>query len=90
MLSFTQCNIARTMTQTTTSDVEINKEFNSVIPSVKKSIFIEIDKLIKQHDMPIDNGLGIMMNDFLTISQKYSISPATSFCIYMDYKQQNI
>lgn len=86
MLNNTQCELARVMTQDTTDNFQINKEFNALNLSAKANIASAIDELLKLHDMPIDKGFEIMKKDFIQIANEFSISPATLFCIYMDNK----
>lgn len=90
MLGIKQCEIARTMTKSTTSDSTINVEFNSMNLSDKITSANEIDALVKMHNLPFDKGFDIMVEDFNTIADKYSISPATLFCVYMESKQPSL
>lgn len=90
MLGIKQCEIARTMTKSTTSDSTINVEFNSMNLSDKITAANEIDALVKIHNLPFDKGFNIMVEDFNAIANKYSISPATLFCIYMESKQPSL
>ena len=88
MLNFKQCELARTMTKDNTPDVQINREFSDITHTIRVSIAEDIDKFLKLHNMPIDKGFEVMVDDFDKVSQKYSISPATLFCIYMDVKSK--
>lgn len=90
MLSIKQCEIARAMTKSTASDLTINAEFNSMDLSNKIASANEIDVLIKMHNQPFDKGFDIMVDDFNTIADKYSISPATLFCVYMESQQPSL
>ena len=87
MIDFKQCDLARKKTQTSTSDFEINNEFEaiSVIDQINASN--EVDKLLIEHDMPFDIGLNIMIEKFSIIANKFNISPATLFCIYKENKK---
>ena len=88
MLNNVQCELARVMTQDTTDDSQINKEFNALNSVAKAHIASAIDNLLKLHDMPIDKGFEIMREDFIQIANEFSINPATLFCIYMENKPQ--
>lgn len=87
MLSSKQCEIARTMTQDTSSDTKINEEFKTMSPIDKLSASKSIDKLIQLHNMPIDKGFNILVDDFKRIANEFNITPATLFCVYMENKK---
>lgn len=80
MLSSKQCKIARTMTQDTISDTKINEEFKAMSPIDKLSASKSIDKLIQLHNMPIDKGFNILVDDFKRIANEFNITQATLFC----------
>ena len=86
MLSSKQCELARVITGDTTSDFEINKEFEKISLSSKILATLAIDNLLKLHDIPFDKGFNLFKNDFYQIANKFSIKPATLFCIYMNNK----
>ena len=88
MLSSKQCEIARTMTQDNISDLQIIQEYEMFNDLLKPSAVNEIDNLLKQHDAPFDKAFKTMVKDFSIIANKYSISPSTLFCIYMDNKSK--
>lgn len=48
----------------------------------------EIGEIVEQYHMPFDKGIKLMKKDFSEIAAKFSISPSTLFCIYMDSKQK--
>lgn len=83
MPSSRQCKLARLLTQDTTLDSQINKEYISISADDKKSVSKTIDDLLQLHDMSFDKGFGIMINDFKQIVTDFNISPATLFCVYM-------
>lgn len=85
MLNNTQCELARVMANDTASDERINLEYASLNPDTMELAAKDIDELVKLHNMPIDKCLKIMFNDFADIADKYSISPATLFCVYMGF-----
>lgn len=89
MLNNTQCELARVMTNDTTSDAQIILEYTSLNPDTMGLAAKDIDKLVKLHNMPIDKCLKTMFNDFADVADKYSISPATLFCVYMDYMNKS-
>ena len=88
MLSEKQCEVARVMTQDTASDTQINKEYSLMPASEKEVAAKEIGEIVEQYHMPFDKGIKLMKKDFLDIAAKFSISPSTLFCIYMDSKQK--
>ena len=88
MFNQRQCEIARLLTATSTPDTQINEEYQSVGEIRAKLSTQMIDVLLKEHDLPFDEGFEILKEDFLSIAQKFSISPATLFCIYMHYVNQ--
>lgn len=88
MFGLKQCELARAMTNTTTSDDQINSEFEAISQSSKLAAFKEIEILLEQHNMPFDKGFKVMKKDFNDVSEKFLISPATLFCIYMDIKSK--
>lgn len=90
MLSFKQCELARTMTKTTTSDTQINDEFKSINLTSKICASEKLDELLQLHNKPFDLGFNIMTEDFSAVAKEYGISPATLFCIYMESKQPSL
>ena len=90
MLSFKQCELARIMTQTTISDVQINDEFKSTDLTTKICASKKLNELLQLHNESFDLGFSIMTEDFLAIAKEYNISPATLFCIYMESKQPSL
>lgn len=89
MVSEQQCKLARTLTDDTVTDDIINSEYQAMTPADKNAASLVIDKLMKQHNLPFDKGMKIMIADFAKISKQYSIAPATLFCVYMDWKSKN-
>lgn len=90
MLSFKQCELARTMTKTTISDVQINDEFKSINLTSKICASEKLEALLQLHNKPFDLGFNTMTEDFSAVAKEYGISPATLFCIYMESKQPSI
>ncbi len=90
MVSEQQCKLARTLTNDTTTDSIINSEYQMMTNTDKKAAAIVIDDLLRQHDMPLDKGLRIMFADFAKVAEQYHISPATLFCVYMDWKNGHV
>lgn len=88
MLSSRQCKLARLLTQDTTLDSQIIKEYISISADDKKSASKAIDNLLQLHDMSFDKGFGVMINDFKQIATDFNISPSTLFCIYMADKSK--
>ena len=88
MLSSKQCELARTMTQDKTTDLQINQEFESMKPSDKILSAAVVEKLLQLHDMPFDKGFKFLVNDFTHIASEFYISPATLFCVYMENKSK--
>ena len=71
--------IARTSTNTNTSDEQIRTELKSIDPITKIYIIAAVNGLLAT------NPHFDLLGDALTpIANKYSISPATLFCIYMN------
>lgn len=80
-----QCELARLLTASSTSNAQINEEYQG-IGEVRARLSAQmIDMLLKEHDLPFDKGFEILKKDFWAIAQKFEISPATLFCIYMHY-----
>lgn len=89
MLSSKQCELACKMTGVTVPDAQIISEYNSLQDCDKETASQEIDKLLVEHNQPFDIGIRLLQNDFANTAKKYSISPATLFCVYIDSKQTN-
>ena len=84
-LSEKMCSVARLMTGCDTPTETINKEYNSISDTDKQQILQAIDNTVKKHDSPIDEGKKQLEVDFSIIASNFYISPATLFCLYMDY-----
>mgnify|MGYP004695556501 CR=1 FL=1 len=87
MISNTQCEIARKMTNTNTTDVQIQCEYATLTEQQKNDISAKIDGLIRAHSGPIDTAYPEMVEDFRVISTAYGVSSATTFCIYMAHAE---
>lgn len=85
MISSTQCELARKMTNTNTADVQIQCEYATLTEQQKSDISAKIDKLVEAHSGPIDTSYSAMVEDFRVISTAYDISSATTFCVYMTH-----
>ena len=71
--------IARTSTNTNASDAQIRTELQSIDPITKIYILAALNSLLAT------NPRFDLLGEALTpIAEKYSISPATLFCIYMN------
>ncbi len=88
MLSAKQCELARVMTKDTTSDIQMNAEYQTMSDADKTIAADQIDVLLKAHNMPFDKGIGLLQDDFAKVAKKFQISPATLFCIYMASKNK--
>lgn len=89
MLNNTQCELARVMTNNTATDEQINLEYASMNHDTMELAAKDIDELVKLHNMTIDKCLKTMLSDFANVANKYSISPATLFCVYMDFMNKS-
>lgn len=88
MLSAKQCELARVMTKDTISDTKMNAEYQTMSDTDKTIAADQIDRLLKEHNMPFDKGIGLLQDDFANVASKFQISPATLFCIYMSSKNK--
>lgn len=85
MLSSKQCEIARLLTKTNITNEQINTEYNSIKKTDSDLAVQEINGLLIKHNDSFDKGFDVMTDDFTIISSKYDISPATLFCLLMEY-----
>lgn len=88
MVSQKQCELARLLTGDSTPDAQISFEFLSLDQAKKTSAAQTMDIILKQHNLPFDKGFSLMKKDFSDLSAQFAISPATLFCIYMDWKSK--
>lgn len=88
MLSAKQCELARVMTKDTTSDIQMNAEYQTMSDADKTIAADQIDSLLKEHNMPFDKGIDLLQDDFAKVASQFQISPATLFCVYMASKNK--
>jgi len=84
MFDSIQCILARIITNTETSDTQINKEFKELSDISIKMIIEELDILLKKYNISIDQVFKLLVDDIAMIVSKHNISSTTLFCIYMN------
>ncbi len=84
-----QFELVRAITQSTASNGQINYEYTSLTDLQKEQAGKAIDVILKNHNMPFDEGWRIMNRDLQHIASEFLIDPATLFCVYMDWISRN-
>lgn len=85
-----QCEIARVMTKSSASDIQISNELGTMTQQEWIEQCKILDKALIEHNMPFDKGWNIMCADFINIGAANSVDEATVFVAYMDLKSQHI
>lgn len=88
MLSHEQCELARIMTKDTTTDKQIQKEYNAFPVALRTEVSNRLDELAKAHDGRFDLAYPVFVQDAADTSKEYHLSPAALFCLYMNYRSQ--
>lgn len=86
MISEQQAEIARAKTGSTADTNQINREVNSVIISRAEVIFIKIETILKEHNLPFEQAFPTILTEFKTLAENECLDPASVFCLYMDSK----
>ena len=81
-----QCEIARLMTGCSDSDSEILRGVATMNILVKEEASLVVNKLLIRDDLPFDKAYHLMKGDFERVAQKYKISSASLFWVYMEWK----
>lgn len=84
MFSSAQCELARTMTNTSTPDLQIQCEYMTLTPEQKSAAATKVGTLVQLHNGPFDQVLPTMLIDFKSVADTYAVSSATLFCVYME------
>lgn len=66
--------IARLLTKSKVSDEQIEKELSSMTALEWDRICNILDNFLKAHDMPLDQGWALMINDIHNISDVYKVT----------------
>lgn len=77
--------IARLLTKSKVSDEQIEKELSSMTALEWDRICNILDNFLKAHDMPLDQGWALMINDIHNISDVYKVSEATLLSAYLPW-----
>ena len=80
-----QCNIARQITQSNTPDIDVNIQYSTIRSSDKLLLCLEIDKLLKRYDIPVEGGWYVHKSELDNIAQEHLVSSATAYCIYKEW-----
>ena len=85
--SYRQCELARAMTRSSVTDLQITKELASMTTEEWNKQCKILDNFLIAHDMPLDKGWDLMCNDFYNIASANHVNEATLFVAYMDWLQ---
>ena len=85
MFSEIQCNIARLMTGTDTPDEMISEEHAAMLGSNRNVAAMRIDQAVASYGRPFNEIWEVALKDFREIASQYNISPATLFCVYLEW-----
>lgn len=77
--------IARLLTKSRVSDEQIEKELSSMTALEWDKVCNVLDNFLKAHDMPLDKGWALMINDIHNISDVYKVSEATLLSAYLPW-----
>jgi hypothetical protein len=89
MPSARQCERARQITGSKASDIEINIQCNGINGADKFILSNSIEKLLRTHNVQIEDGWKMFKQEFQSIALEYLVDPAAAFCIYKDWKWEH-
>ena len=78
-----QLELARVVTGSTATNDLISREVESISEKDKNSMCQKLDAILKEHEMPIDQGWKCLKEDFSVVAAEYNIDTASLFAIYM-------
>ena len=85
MFSEKQCNIARLMTGADTPDEIISEEHAAMLGPNRNVAAMRIDQALSLYGKPFNQVWELALKDFREIASQYNISPATLFCVYLEW-----
>lgn len=85
MFSEKQCNIARLMAGADTPDEIISEEHAAMLGPNRNVAAMRIDQAISLYGKPFSQVWELALKDFHEITSQYNISPATLFCVYLEW-----
>ena len=88
MPSGKQCDLARRVTGSKESDININMQCDAISSSDKFLLSNSIDRLIKKFSVSIETGWDVLKEDLERIALEYLVGPAASYCIYKEWKHK--
>ena len=80
-----QCEIARAMTRSEATDLQITKELATMTESEWYKQCEILNNFLIAHNMPLDKGWDIFCNDFYNIASSNQVDEATLFVAYMSW-----
>ena len=81
-----QCEIAKQITGSKLTNMEINVQCNGISSPDKFILSNSIEKLLRTRDVAIEEGWKMFRQEFENIALEYLVDPAVAFCLYKDWK----
>ena len=81
-----QCEIARAMTKSCITNVQIREELHKLSDSEWDVQCTLLDGLLKEHNASFDKAFPVAVDDFRTIGASNGVNEATLFVAYMEWK----
>lgn len=80
-----QCEIARAMTRSEATDLQITKELATMTETEWYKQCEILNDFLIAHNKPLDEGWNIFCDDFCTIAAANQVDEATLFVAYMNW-----
>ncbi len=88
MPSENQCEIARQITGSNTSSIDINTQCRTISSADRFLLPKTIKKFLKTKNVPVEGGWKVYKDDLDGIALDYLVSSAAAYCIYKDWQKK--
>ena len=84
-----QCNIARELTGSGVTNLEINMQYDGLSISDRFIMSNSIERMLRTNNIAIEDAWEELRPEIEDIASEYLIDPAVAFCIYTDWKREH-
>ena len=89
MFSSRECQMARLMTGSDATDDQISQEYAAMLGSNRRVAALRLDEAVRRCGLPFEQAWERALKDFRELAAQYRVSPATLFCLYLEWADAN-
>lgn len=77
------------MTGSDATDEQISQEYAAMLGPNRNVAALRLDGAVRQYGLPFDQVWERALKDFRELAAQYRVSPATLFCLYLEWADAN-